>query len=410
MADGEIPSPLKYGDFWLFDLRITGTGAAFRDAINEYAVRDPKTWLSAEFVDRCNGLPVVFGHPQRSGLNEDEWRQRSVGTVVLPYVKGDEVWGIAKIYDADAVTLMQTTHRSTSPGVLPPKGTQAITLESGAKVLDEDLPLTLDHLAICEAGVWDKDGTPEGVRLDGRKDETLMPDEEREKLEKERDDARAERDDLKSRFDAAQVDLEKAREDKRRHDEDEEEEREDKRSRKDESDREAVTQAEREKDDKRKKRHDVRKHDGAYQDCERCDSEEEEEREKEEEREDKRRKDSAPVDVIDANREQDVKDRALKDSRRINDLESVVSKLRDRLTVAEQQPSVDDRNAIAAAFHRADAIYQMFGDVTPQQLHGEKPLAYRIRLASGLRKHSERWKEHSFHDAVAGTAFDVIET
>ena len=122
IRDGELPSPTKYGDFWLFDFRITGTGAAYRDSINEYAFRDPAQWLSPKFVERCNGLPVIFEHPDNCGLNSEEFRERSIGSVTLPYIKGEDVWGVAKIFDADAAALMQTTHRSTSPGVTPPKG------------------------------------------------------------------------------------------------------------------------------------------------------------------------------------------------------------------------------------------------------------------------------------------------
>jgi hypothetical protein len=61
---------------------------------------------------------------------------------------------------------MQTTHRSTSPGVTPPEGSKAVELKSGDKILLEGLPRVLDHLAVCELGVWDKNAPPSGIQLD----------------------------------------------------------------------------------------------------------------------------------------------------------------------------------------------------------------------------------------------------
>lgn len=399
IRDVELPSPQKYSDFWLFDLRITGTGMAYRDYLDEWAFRDPKKWLNEDFVQRCNGLSVIFDHPERAGLNTEEFRNRAIGTVVLPYVKGDEVWGIAKIFDADAALLMQTTHRSTSPGVMPPKGAAPQPLESGSQVLDEGLPLILDHLAICEAGVWDKDGKPEGIRLDSQRKGDSMPDEEKEKLEKERDDARA-------RADTAEKELADA---KSRHDA-EEKEREDKRRRHDEDEEAAVKAAEKEREDARKKRHDAGKHDGAHKDCSRCDSEEKEEKEREEhEREDKRRKDGAPVEDVNANEVKELKDRALRHDAQVVALQGDIKSLTDRLGVVMHEPSIEDRNLIAQSWNRADTVYQMLGERAPLSIPGESPISYRRRLADGLRKYSPRWKEHAIHDSLTGASFDHIE-
>lgn len=367
---------------------------AYRDAIDEWAFRDPSVWTSPEFVQRCAGLPVIFEHPDGRGLDSEYYRENAIGTVILPYVKGAEVWGIAKIFDADAATLMQTTHRSTSPGVTPPKGAEAISLEGGAKVLDEGLPLILDHLAVCELGVWDKDGPPEGIRLDSIGKGAEVADQTLEELQAElaktkrrADSAEAERDDAKSNLDKAKKDAEEAekeREDKAKRDADEE------------AAQEAEAREEREKADAkvadRKKRHDAGKHDGKHNDCALCDAAEAEEAE---------RKDGAPVETVNANREE-----AIKDSQtRIQRLESELAAMR-----AAQAPlSHDERNAVAAAFHRADSVYQMLGEQTPQIMPGERPSAYRRRLADGLRKHTKSFKTETIHDSVSGAAFDIIE-
>jgi len=386
IRDGRFSSPQAYGAFWFFDLRITGTGMAFRSALDEWAFRDPELWLSDEFVQRCNGLAVIWDHPEKSGLNAEEYRERAIGQIVLPYVKGDEVWGVAKIFDADAALAMQSTHRSTSPGVTPPKGAEPVALESGAKVLDEGLPLILDHLAICEAGVWDKDGPPEGVRLDSLigKGE-VVTEEERKALEQERDDA-------KKRADAAEAEL-KERDDRAKKDADE-------KARLDAERKGAEEEAEKKKADakrdSRKDRH--AKHDAKddIMDCARCDAEEKEAAAEPE------KKDAAKVEEIDANRETEIKD----SKARIQQLETALAEIK-----AGQAPlTIDDANAVAAAFHRADSVYQMLGERTPMVLPGEKPTAYRRRLADGLRKHTKTHKTETIHDSLTGRAFDLVES
>ncbi len=364
IRDKSLPSPQQYGDFHLFDLRITGTGVAYRDAIDEYAIRDPEKWLADEFVQRCNGLPVIFEHPDGSGLNHDEYQERAIGTIVLPYVKGDEVWGIAKIFDADAAQLMQTTHRSTSPGVMPTKDAKTIELDDGRRVLDEDLPLVLDHLAVCAAGVWDKNGPPEGIRLDSTpptQGETVDK-EEREKLEQDREDARA-------RADAA------------------EKERDDYKTKLDE-----FEQASKAKDDASKKDVDPDPADPADKKDTKKDDDEKPADEK---------NDGAPVDPVDANQLKELTDASRKDSARIAQLESTIASL-------SKQPTIDDRNEIAKAYHRADSAYQMLGEQAPHALHGETPRAYRSRLAAGLGKHAK--SRYALHDALDAHSFDLVET
>lgn len=100
IRDGEITGPVRYQNVLLIALRITGTGHAYRLALDEHTWRDPSFYLNERFIARCNGLPVIVEHPD-GVLNGQELRDRIVGTIMLPYVKDDEVWGIAKIYDED---------------------------------------------------------------------------------------------------------------------------------------------------------------------------------------------------------------------------------------------------------------------------------------------------------------------
>jgi hypothetical protein len=395
IRDGRFASPTKFGDSYLFDLRVTGTNIAYRDALDEWAYRDVGQWLTDDFIDRCNGLAVVFGHPDGTGLNTEEFRERSLGSIVLPYRKGDEVWGIGRIFDADAAAAMQDTHRSTSPGVTPPKGSVASELNDGSKFLNEGLPLDLNHLAVCEMGVWDKDGPPSGIRLDSRKDDSVA---EKTKEEIEREDAQR-------RADAMELD-EFRKADKARKDA-EEKEKADK-VKKDESDKEAVEAAEKEKADKAKKdaadkKKDARKdrhskHDGDIMDCSRCDSEESEE---EKEREDKAKKDAAAAkEAVDADRGM------LVDS--VKTMQATLDRQAAQIAAMTAQPTIADANEIAAAWGRWDSLYQMHGEQTPAAYPGEKPRAYLRRLADGMRKFTKGWKEYAFHDSQHALDFDAV--
>ena len=168
MASGQLSSPQKYENVWLFAIRITGTGISYRHARKEFVWRDPAVYLNDDFLARCNGLAVIWEHPEKSLLNHKEFADRAIGTVMLPYLrddKPDEVWGIAKIYDEDAARDMCDNVLSTSPAVnfADPTENDRVTLENGKIMLIEGKPSLLDHIAICAAGVWDKGGPPTGV-------------------------------------------------------------------------------------------------------------------------------------------------------------------------------------------------------------------------------------------------------
>jgi 8-oxo-dGTP pyrophosphatase MutT (NUDIX family) len=168
IRDGLIPSPHRLGNMVLFALRISGTGMAYRSKLNEYVWRDSSLYLTPEFLERCNGLPVVWHHPDKNILDSQSYIDSNVGTIVMPYIKGDEVWGIAQIRDLEAAEEMAAKQLSTSPGVAfaETSGNFTITLADGSPMLIEGKPVLLDHLAVCEVGVWDKEGPPEGVQID----------------------------------------------------------------------------------------------------------------------------------------------------------------------------------------------------------------------------------------------------
>jgi 8-oxo-dGTP pyrophosphatase MutT (NUDIX family) len=165
IAEGRLMSPVHYENVWLFAMRITGTGAAYRAGLKEFVWREPAEWLNDDFLARCNGLQVIWVHPAKATLDSQEFARRSIGAIFLPYLKGEDVWGVAKVYDDEAAQQMRDSQVSTSPTVVfgPESGAERLTLESGQRVLIEGKPRLLDHVAICAAGVWDKGGDPVGV-------------------------------------------------------------------------------------------------------------------------------------------------------------------------------------------------------------------------------------------------------
>jgi hypothetical protein len=167
IQSGELTSPQHFGNVWLFNIRITGTGTAYRSKGNEFAFRPPEHYMNDEFLARCNGLQVIYEHPEKGTLNSKEFKKRSIGAIFLPYLKheANEVWGIAKVYDDEAALDMIQHQLSTSPTVVG-VGTKIVEVEDGTEVLIEGSPRLLDHVAICSMGVWDKGGDASGVVSD----------------------------------------------------------------------------------------------------------------------------------------------------------------------------------------------------------------------------------------------------
>ena len=170
MRDGYAISPQRIGNTTLFAMRVTGTGLAYRAGRDEYAWRDPAEYLNPDFLERCQGLPVILDHPDGAMLNSEEYVSRNVGSVMLPYIEGDEVWAIVRIQVAEAARAIEEGNFSTSPCVFfdpsQPVG-EVKPIGDGNTVLIEGKPWILDHLAITTTspGVWDKGQGLEGIKV-----------------------------------------------------------------------------------------------------------------------------------------------------------------------------------------------------------------------------------------------------
>ena len=364
-----LTSPQHYENIWLFDVRITGTGTSYREAHQEYVYRVPENFLTDDFLQRCNGLPLIFEHPEKSIiLNGKEFKERAIGNVVLPYIKNDEVRGVAKVYDDDDAVLMQNTHTSTSPAVVFRRAgsTETIMLGDGKSVLIEGVPSYLDHLAICSQGVWDKGGEPIGINLTG---DSIMAEEEKvpawaDSLVKKVGDACARMDSIEDsmKADKSRKDSEKT----------EEELKADK-ARKDSEESEAKKIA--------------------------AEAKELEKGEKKEEGKDKEiEKEAKKI-------EQEKADAA---ARKDSEQAALIASMQAQLSVLTQPLSAADRDQLSAAQSRADSVAQMYGDSAAAPLHGESPIAYRRRLASKFQKHSKEFADIKL-DALDGPVFDQVE-
>jgi hypothetical protein len=168
IAAGLLPSPTNYFGSELFAVRISGTGAAWRSKHAEFCWRDPAIWLTEEMTDRWRGAPLVTGHPQDGLLDGDELARRIIGTILCAYPRGDELWGIARIINQDAAAILaDEANYDSSPAILfaPGSGNKTITLHDGEKLLVESNPSLIDHLAVCEKGVWTRPGDVPGVEV-----------------------------------------------------------------------------------------------------------------------------------------------------------------------------------------------------------------------------------------------------
>ncbi|ELV4049611.1 cell envelope biogenesis protein TolA [Escherichia coli] len=170
IRDGQLPSPYQFSNMWLVNLRITGTGMAYRAEEKEFVWRSPQTYLNPQFLERCAGVPVIIDHPESKTLEDVGERSRIIGTVMLPYIRGDEVWGVCRIYGQEIIDYIQKARGevSTSPSVV------FCGASGGAEVPDvmgednffiEGTPFLIDHVVLVPLGVWDKGGKPSGVEV-----------------------------------------------------------------------------------------------------------------------------------------------------------------------------------------------------------------------------------------------------
>jgi len=379
MMMGEISSPQRYQNILLIALRITGTGASYRGAINEHVWRDPSLYLNDQFLQRCNGLTVIVEHPDAKQLNSKEFRDRAVGSILLPYIQGDEVWGIAKIYDDATARLLETEKLSTSPAVVfkPDEEGKRIPLEDGTHILIEGKPNLLDHLAICILGVWDKGGPAAGISNSQTDGDTNMADVKADAAAAPESSKQGEQlDTILSHLDSLHKKIDAVSEANQKTD-----------ARLDaiESKKDAEEKAEK-KD--------------AAEDKEKADAKDEDKEEKKDAKADgeietKEKEQEKKSDEKGEEKDDSEKEEKKMDSRH----DSVAISELIRREVARQVPAelkADEREKFVQAQVKAEKVCTAFGDSAPRWLNGETLMQYRKRLMRGFQQHSPVWKGSDF--------------
>ncbi|ECI5354366.1 DUF2213 domain-containing protein [Salmonella enterica subsp. enterica] len=329
---------------WLVCLRITGTGLAYRTGLKEHVWRDPNLYLNDEFLARCNGLPVIANHPDEAVLDEEEFRKRIVGSVLLPFIRGDEVWAVCRIYVRGLVDEIVKGDVSTSPSVVfDNKSGGAEVQEGDTNFLIEGVPFLIDHIALVtkthgSIGVWDKDGIPEGIEVtntgDLDMDEKLLQTLIAQAVGQAMEGANTQLSAISARMDSMEQGL-KARAD---------------------ADEEAKAKADAEEKAK-------------------ADAAEEEQRKADEAEAQKK-----------ADEEKAKADAAEEEQRKADE------------TAAEEKAKTDaeekERNdcALTEAQAKADSAYSACGKKAPAPFAGEKAMDYRKRVLDAMKQHSERFK------------------
>ncbi|HGH0633645.1 TPA: NUDIX domain-containing protein [Yersinia enterocolitica] len=358
ISDGTLSSPQYFINMWLYAIRVTGTGVTWRSAGQEMTFRNPDDYLTPEFLQRVAGLPLIWLHPKKNILDSNEFAERVIGTLTNSWVadKG-EVWAIARVYDAEAAEIMATRQLSTSPTVKFVEIPKSIIVD-GQPLLVEPSPELLDHVAICEQGVWDKLLDPTGVKSDSIPNEAEIMDEDKfvELFNKCMDSRMAKADsEAKEKADAEEN------------------------AKKEKADAEA-----KEAEEAKAK----------------ADAEEKSAKEKADETELKKLENEAKGE--DDHLEKERKEREKADS----DLRSEMALLKSRLPT---ELSDSERNELADAQVKADSVFSVLGKRAPMPLSGEKPLSYRRRLMIQLQEHSSDYKAVDLSSIADSALLNIAE-
>lgn len=354
IRDGTVPSPVKFSNMWLLNLRITGTGLAYRAGLREHVWRDPKLYLNEEFLRRCNGLPVIANHPDDAVLTEEDFKSRIVGSVMLPYIRGDEVWAICRIYLKSIVEEITEGNVSTSPSVVFNSTSGNVEVQEGdTNFLIEGVPFLVDHIALVtkdhgSLGVWDKDRIPAGVEVTNTGEIEMDKEELQTLLQGVVSDALS---GINQKIDGVVTRMDSLEQrDKARADADE--------------------QAKKEAEEKAK-----------------ADAEAEEKRKADEAAEEQRKADEAAAE------EQRKADEAAEEQRKADE--------------AEEKERND--SALAEAQAKADSAFSACGKNAPAPFSGENALDYRKRALIAMQKHSPVHKDVNIRAIADSATLAVLE-
>lgn len=165
--DGDLKGIFVTQNCFYLPLRITGLGRTLRPSADGARLceidRSPAEFANEAILPLYNGLPILIDHPQDENgeptmLNFANFSEnRIVGTTICAHLRGNEVWGLGKIFDLKVIDELQNVN-STSPAV-----ESYVIIASG-----KELPISFNHLAIVARGHWDRNN-PSAVAIDTSK-------------------------------------------------------------------------------------------------------------------------------------------------------------------------------------------------------------------------------------------------
>lgn len=168
LISGDLTGIVTNGEYAYMPLRFTGTGITERLDENGKARlidRRLEDFATPELMKEYANINILLTHPKnengdcvRAGLVNGG---AFVGNTIASYLKGEEIWVIGRIHDADIVDLIMGnakngTDLSTSPHI----SSEEVLGENGVYV---EKPFKINHLAIVGEGFWDKKSTSPAI-------------------------------------------------------------------------------------------------------------------------------------------------------------------------------------------------------------------------------------------------------
>lgn len=161
-------------------VRVTGVGETIRidENGNPYVEERLKAeYFTPEVLAACSRLPITLDHPEGQLLSPKTIdKAKIIGLTLHAYIKGEEIWAIAKVFDKSIIKLFGKEICSTSPGI----SCFYVIITDDGKI--KECPSEINHLAFVSRGHWDQkegsvgfDNTPH-ERIDEMAEEIKLND------------------------------------------------------------------------------------------------------------------------------------------------------------------------------------------------------------------------------------------
>lgn len=135
-------------------VRVTGVGDTIRidESGNPYVEERLKAeYFTPEVLAACSRLPITLEHPEGQLLSPKTIdTAKIIGLTLHAYIKDEEIWAIAKVFDKSIIKLFGKEICSTSPGI----SCFYVIITNDGKI--KEAPAEINHLAFVSRGHWDQ--------------------------------------------------------------------------------------------------------------------------------------------------------------------------------------------------------------------------------------------------------------